>query len=220
MAQLFGRGANSLAKGALVLIVLLAGGAYVFYSYVARSSYITGANLERQQPVQFSHRHHVGDDGIDCRYCHSTVETSAAAGVPPTETCMNCHNELFKDQPYLEPVRASQRDNKPIKWRRVHDLPEFVYFDHSIHVAKGVGCATCHGDVANMASVYQESSLQMEWCIECHKDPSENIRPQAEIFNTSWKKGDITDEQQLEVNEKIKNLRSRELMTSCSMCHR
>lgn len=190
------------------------------YSFVARSSYLTGKYLERDQPVQFSHRHHVGDDGIDCRYCHSNVETSAAAGVPATETCMNCHSQLFADQPYLEPVRASFRDNTPIKWRRVHDLPEFVYFDHSIHIAKGVGCASCHGDVSKMASVSQEHSLQMEWCISCHKNPAPNIRPKAEIFNTSWKPSEITAEQQNEVNDKIKTLRSRQLLTSCSTCHR
>ncbi|MFV0387354.1 MAG: cytochrome c3 family protein [Pyrinomonadaceae bacterium] len=220
MAQLFNRGANSIAKGSLVLVVILAGGAFMVYSFVARSSYLTGKYLERDQPVQFSHRHHVGDDGIDCRYCHSNVETSAAAGVPATETCMNCHSQLFADQPYLEPVRASFRDNTPIKWRRVHDLPEFVYFDHSIHIAKGVGCASCHGDVSKMASVSQEHSLQMEWCISCHKNPAPNIRPKAEIFNTSWKPSEITAEQQNEVNDKIKTLRSRQLLTSCSTCHR
>jgi len=220
MAQLFHRGANNIAKASLVLAVILGGLAFVSYTYIARSSYLTGQYLEKQQPVQFSHRHHVGDDGIDCRYCHTSVETSASAGIPPTQTCMNCHGELYADQEYLEPNRASFRDNKPIKWERVHDLPGFAYFNHSIHVAKGVGCASCHGDVANMAAVYQENTLQMEWCLSCHRDPKPNIRPKSEIFNTSWNPKDITDEQQKEVDAKISTLRSKELLTSCSTCHR
>ncbi len=220
MAQLFHRGANNVAKASLLMAVVLGGVAFYVYTVVARSSYLTGRYLEKQQPVQFSHRHHVGDDGIDCRYCHSTVETTAVAGVPPTQTCMNCHNQLFADQPYLEPVRASFRENKPIKWERVHDLPGFAYFDHSIHVAKGVGCASCHGDVANMAAVYQENTLQMEWCLSCHRDPAPHIRPKSEIYNTSWNPRDITDEQRKEVAEQIGKLRSKELLTSCSTCHR
>lgn len=204
----------------MVVAVLLGGIAFYVYTQLARSSYITGQYVERQQPVQFSHKHHVGDDGIDCRYCHTTVETTASAGMPPTQTCMNCHNQLWADSPYLEPVRASYRDNKPIEWTRVHDLPEYVYFNHSIHVNKGVGCASCHGDIANMPAVYQANTLQMEWCLSCHRDPAPNIRPKAEIFNTAWNKGDITPEQKNEVDEKIKGLRSKEMLTSCSTCHR
>ena len=133
---------------------------------------------------------------------------------------MNCHSQIWSDSPYLEPVRASFRDNKPIEWVRVHDLPEYVYFNHSIHVNKGVGCASCHGDVANMPVVYQENTLQMEWCLSCHRDPAPNIRPQSEIYNTSWNPNDITPEQQKEVDEKIKMIRSPEMLTSCSACHR
>ncbi len=172
------------------------------------------------QPVQFSHKHHVGDDGIDCRYCHTSVETSASAGIPPTQTCMNCHTQIWADSPYLEPVRASYRDNKPIEWRRVHDLPEFAYFNHSIHVAKGVGCASCHGQIDDMASVYQENTLQMEWCLSCHRDPEPNIRPQSEIYNMKFDKSLMSPEQETEVAEKVKKLRSTEMLTSCSTCHR
>jgi hypothetical protein len=220
MAQIFNRSANNIAKASIAVAIVLAGVAGYAYTQIARSSYLTNRYLERQQPVQFSHKHHVGDDGIDCRYCHTSVETSASAGIPPTQTCMNCHSQIWSDSPYLEPVRASFRDNKPLEWERVHDLPEFVYFNHSIHIAKGVGCASCHGDVANMPAVYQENTLQMEWCIACHRDPSSNIRPQSEIFNTSWSKDDITPEQQKEVDEKISKLRSKEMLTSCSTCHR
>ena len=149
MAQFFQKSANDIARVTMVLGVVLAGVAFFAYTQLSRSSYITGQYVDLQQPVQFSHRHHVGDDGIDCRYCHSTVETTASAGMPSTQTCMNCHSEIWADSPYLEPVRASYRENKPIEWERVHDLPEYAYFNHSIHVAKGVGCSTCHGEVDN-----------------------------------------------------------------------
>lgn len=220
MAQIFHRGANNIAKASIAIAIVLAGAAGFAYTQIARSSYLTNRYLERQQPVQFSHKHHTGDDGIDCRYCHTSVETSASAGMPPTQTCMNCHSQIWSDSPYLEPVRASWRENKPIEWERVHDLPEYAYFNHSIHIAKGVGCASCHGDIANMPAVYQENTLQMEWCLSCHRDPAPNIRPQAEIYNTSWNKDEITPEQQKEVEEKIKRLRSKEMLTSCSTCHR
>ncbi|MBK8809605.1 MAG: cytochrome c3 family protein [Acidobacteria bacterium] len=220
MGQIFHRGANNIAKASIFVAIIAGGLAFYAYTQIARSSYLTNQGLERPQPVQFSHKHHVGDDGIDCRYCHTAVETSSSAGMPPTQTCMNCHTQIWADSPYLEPVRASFRDNKPIEWVRVHDLPEFAYFNHSIHVAKGVGCASCHGDIANMASVYQQNTLQMEWCLACHRDPGPNIRPKAEIFNTAWNKDDITPEQEKEVAETIKKLRSKEFMTSCSTCHR
>lgn len=220
MAQFFHKSANNIARISMVMVAVLGGTAFYVYTQVARSSYLTGRYLEKQQPVQFSHKHHVGDDGIDCRYCHTTVETTASAGMPPTQTCMNCHNELWKDSPYLEPIRASYRENKPIEWERVHDLPEFAYFNHSIHINKGVGCASCHGDIANMPAVYQENTLQMEWCLSCHRDPAPNIRPKSEIYNTSWNPADITPEGQKEVDAKIKTLRSKELLTSCSTCHR
>ena len=219
MAQLFHRSANNIAKISLILAVILAGVGFYVYTVFARSSYLTNQYLERQQPVQFSHKHHVGDDGIDCRYCHTSVETSYSAGIPPTQTCMNCHSQLWSDSPYLEPVRASYRENKPIEWERVHDLPEYVYFNHSIHVAKGVGCSSCHGDVANMPAVYQENSLQMEWCLSCHRNTEANIRPKSEIYNTKWNPDDLSAEDRHELWTDYK-IRSAELLTSCSTCHR
>lgn len=219
MAQFFHKSANNIARISLVMIVVLGGLGFYAYTLIARSSYLTGRYLERQQPVQFSHKHHVGDDGIDCRYCHQTVETTASAGMPPTQTCMNCHSQIWSDSPYLEPVRASFRDNKPIEWERVHDLPEFTYFNHSIHIAKGVGCSTCHGQIDNMPAVFQENTLQMEWCIACHRAPEQFIRPKSEIFNMQWQDGDLneTERAKLKVDYKI---RSKEMMTSCSTCHR
>jgi len=219
MAQFFHKSANNIARISMVMGVVLAAGAFLAYTQIARSSYLTGRYVERQQPVQFSHKHHVGDDGIDCRYCHQTVETTASAGMPSTQTCMNCHSQLWADSPYLEPVRESFRNNTPIEWERVHDLPEYTYFNHSIHIAKGVGCSTCHGQIDNMPAVFQENTLQMEWCIACHRAPETFIRPQSEIYNMQWADGDLDDAERkkLKVDYKI---RSKELLTSCSTCHR
>jgi len=219
MAQIFNKSANNIAKISMIVAVVLAGVAGFAYTQIARSSYLTGRYLEKQQPVQFSHKHHVGDDGIDCRYCHYSVETTASAGMPTTQTCMNCHSQIWSDSPYLEPVRESYRDNKPIEWERVHDLPEYAYFNHSSHVAKGVGCSTCHGQIDNMPAVYQENTLQMEWCLECHRAPEKFIRPKAEVYNMSYQPNDIdqTDRDKLKVDYKI---RSTEMLTSCSTCHR
>jgi hypothetical protein len=219
MAQLFHRGANNVAKASLVVAVVLAGVAFYAYTQIARSSYLTNQGLERMQPVQFSHKHHVGDDGIDCRYCHTSVETAASAGIPPTQTCMNCHNQLYSDQDYLEPIRASYRENKPIEWQRVHDLPGYAYFNHSIHVAKGVGCSTCHGEIDNMPSVYQKNTLQMEWCLSCHRQPENFIRPKSEIYNMKWKDSNLTAEERTKLKTDYK-IRSKQLLTSCSTCHR
>ena len=132
---------------------------------------------------------------------------------------MNCHSQIWADSPYLEPVRASFRDNKPIEWERVHDLPEFAYFNHSIHIAKGVGCSTCHGQIDNMPAVYQENTLQMEWCLQCHREPEKFIRPKTEIYNMQWRDGDLAANERIDLKQDYK-IRSKEIMTSCSTCHR
>ena len=202
----------------MILGVVLAVTAFYAYTQLARSSYLTGRYVEKQQPVQFSHKHHTGDDGIDCRYCHTTVETTASAGMPSTETCMTCHSQTWSDSPYLEPVRASYRDNKPIEWERVHDLPEYTYFNHSIHVAKGIGCSTCHGQIDNMPSVYQENTLQMEWCLV---PPRAGEIHQAEVgdLQHAWKDSDLSTEARIQLKAEYK-IRSRDMLTSCSVCHR
>ena len=222
MAQIFHRSTNTLAKLSIFggLFIL----AFVTWAVaeINRSSWNTGAFVEREQPVQFSHKHHVGDDGIDCRYCHTSVETSSSAGLPSTKTCMNCHSQIWNDSPYLEVVRQSWRDNKPIEWTRVHDLPDFVYFNHSIHVAKGVGCNTCHGPVDDMALVYQARSLQMEWCLECHREPERFLRPQSEVFNMRWREENKSEEE-LKQGRDLKEqyaVRHKAVMQSCSTCHR
>ena len=171
MPQIFRRSANTLSKVSIFGLLSLVGGLILLAIVLARSSYVTRQQIFVEQPLQFSHMHHVTDDGIDCRYCHTSVETSSFAGIPPTKTCMNCHSVLFANAAFLEPVRTSFRDNKPLHWVRVHDLPDFVYFNHSIHVKKGIGCESCHGRVDQMPLMYQENSLLMEWCINCHKNP-------------------------------------------------
>ena len=222
MPQIFHRSTNTLAKLSIFggLFIL----AFVTWAVaeINRSSWNTGAFVEREQPVQFSHKHHVGDDGIDCRYCHTSVESSSSAGLPSTKTCMNCHSQIWNDSPYLEIVRQSWRDNKPIEWTRVHDLPDYVYFNHSIHVAKGVGCNTCHGQVDDMALVYQAKSLQMEWCLECHREPERFLRPRSEVFNMRWREENRSAEHLAE-GRRLKEeyaVRHKAVMQSCSTCHR
>src|SRR6185436_3988405 len=216
MPQIFHHSTNALAKitiyGALFIIVALLWVAVE----LNRSSWNTGQWVERQQPVQFSHKHHVGDDGIDCRYCHTTVETSAFAGIPPTKTCMNCHSQLWSNSPYLEPVRESWRTGKPIIWTRVHDLPDFVYFNHGIHVNKGVGCSTCHGQVDRMPLMMQEKSLQMEWCIDCHRNPEQYVRPREAVFSVDY----TPPSDQTELGKRLVAQYQIQKLTSCSTCHR
>ena len=219
MPQIFDRSANFLSKASLGGLLLFVGGVITLLMVFGRSSYVTRANEYIEQPIQFSHAHHVGDDGIDCRYCHTSVETSAFAGIPPTKTCMNCHSQLWNTAPILEPVRASFRDNTPLKWTRVHDLPDFVYFNHSIHVKKGVGCATCHGRIDEMPLVYQKSTLMMQWCIDCHRNPAPNLRPRSEVFNMAWTRP--SDDPGLgERLVKEYNIAPVGQLTNCSTCHR
>jgi hypothetical protein len=222
MPQIFHHSTNTLAKLSIFGAIFILLAAMWVLAEINRSSYNTGQFIERQQPVQFSHKHHSGDDGIDCRYCHTSVETSASAGMPSTQTCMNCHSQIWADSPYLAPVRESAKTGVPIEWTRVHDLPDYVYFNHSIHVAKGVGCASCHGQVDEMPLMYQASSLQMEWCLQCHREPEKFIRPKDKIFDMKWRLQNKSDEQMADAlrwKEEYKILDTK-TMTSCSTCHR
>jgi Cytochrome c7 and related cytochrome c len=219
MSQIFPRSANALARMSLAGVL----GVILFLGWVVltlmRSSWATKQHEIVEQPIQFSHAHHVGGVGLDCRYCHTSVETSSFAGIPPTKTCMNCHNQLWTDAPILEPVRASFRNDTNLSWVRVNDLPDFVYFSHQIHVKQGVGCATCHGPVDKMALVYQDQSLLMEWCLDCHRAPEKYLRPRAEVFNMAYQ----APANQLELGRQLKteyNVSGIEHMTSCSVCHR
>jgi hypothetical protein len=216
MAQVFTKSANAFARSSLVAGLLLVAGAGAGLWVLAHSGYVTRQGLVLEQPVPFSHDHHVGQIGIDCRYCHTAVETSATAGIPPTATCMNCHKQLWTNAALLEPVRASLRDNVPLAWNKVHDLPDFVYFDHSIHVAKGVACVTCHGQVDRMPLMYQYPSLQMEWCLACHRDPVKYLRPREEVTNVAWQPPVDLEKRQHEWAQ-LYDVKSK---TSCSTCHR
>jgi len=180
---------------------------------------MTGVGVARRQPVPFSHKHHVGDDGIDCRYCHTSVEESAFAGIPPTKTCMNCHTQIWADSPMLEPVRESWRTGRSLEWVRVHKLADFVYFNHSIHVNKGVGCSTCHGRVDQMPLIAKANSLYMEWCLECHRAPERFVRPREYVFSMEYQ----PPEDQLSLGRKLVKeyrIQSTAYLTSCSTCHR
>ena len=216
MPQLFRRSANTLAKASLLGIVLVAGGGIGLMVVIGRSPYVTRAQEFIEQPLQFSHAHHVGDDGIDCRYCHTSAETSSFAGIPPTKTCMNCHSQIWANASFLEPVRASLREDRPLHWVRVHDLPDFVYFNHSIHLKKGVGCETCHGRVDEMPLMLQRNSLQMEWCLECHRAPERFVRPRAAVFTMGYR----PPVPQSEIGPRLVREYGIRSLTSCSTCHR
>jgi Cytochrome c7 and related cytochrome c len=216
MPQIFRRSANTLSKVSLFGVLSLVGGLILLAMVLGRSSYVTRANEYIDQPIQFSHLHHVTDDGIDCRYCHTSVETSSFAGIPPTKTCMNCHSQLFATEPILEPVRASFRDDKPLHWVRVHDLPDFVYFNHSIHVKKGMGCETCHGRVDQMPLMQQVNTLQMEWCLNCHRNPENYVRPRSEITTMGYR----PPVPQSVIGPQLVKEYGINSLTSCSTCHR
>jgi hypothetical protein len=219
MSQVFHRSANYWSRASIVGIILFLGFLAFAVVSISWSGYTTGQSVTVDQPVQFSHAHHVGSMGIDCRYCHTSVEESAFANIPPTKTCMNCHSQIWTNAPILEPVRASFRENRPLTWWRVHDLPDFVYFNHSIHVAKGVGCATCHGPVDRMPLMLQENSLQMSWCLNCHRNPAKYVRPKEQVFNMEWQppSNDPGLGERLVKDYKIADVRQ---LTSCSTCHR
>lgn len=200
---------------------LLGVGAMVF----ARSPYATLKETAYTQPIQFSHAHHVNGLGIDCRYCHNSVEDSNYANIPPTKTCMNCHSQIWVGSKMLEPVRESFRTGKSIEWNRIHRLSDFVYFDHSIHVTKGVGCATCHGRVDEMQAVFQKGTLLMEWCLECHRAPERHLRPRDQVFNMSFKPGDLKQSNgqphtQATLGAELRQKYDIRSLLECSTCHR
>src|SRR5688572_11010123 len=216
MPQIFHRSANTIARVSIFgALFFIAGLLYLAYQ-IDRSPWVTQVNVAREQPIQFSHERHVAGNGIDCRYCHTSVEDSGFAGIPPTKTCMNCHSEIFSNSPYLEPVRASFSSNTPIRWTRVHDLPDFVYFDHSIHVNKGVGCTTCHGQVDRMPLMWQENTLQTEWCLDCHRNPERFVRPREAVFSVDYQ----PPSDQAELGKRLVAEYQIQKLTSCSTCHR
>ena len=230
--QIFHRSTNTIARATIYGAVFVVAVLFWALNEFQRSPYITYAEVARQQPVPFSHQHHVAAVGIDCRYCHTSVETSSFAGIPPTKTCMNCHSQIWTSAKLLEPVRESYRTGKSLVWTRANDLPDFVYFNHSIHINKGVGCNTCHGPVDRMPLMYNYASLQMEWCLNCHRNAQQYLRPRDQVFNMRYEQPSssqpvivdgkaYTDQDSLGSDLVMKyNLRSVADITSCSTCHR
>ncbi len=238
MAQIFHRSTNSISRISILATVILVTGLLWAALELQRSPYVTYAGVAHMQPVPFSHQHHVSGLGLDCRYCHTSVEVSGFAGIPPTKTCMNCHSQIWTSAPLLEPVRESFRTGQSLVWTRANDLPDFVYFDHSIHINKGVGCNTCHGPVDRMPLMYNQASLQMEWCLDCHRAPEKYLRPRDQVFNMRYQqptsenpvqlpapdgKSVQTYTSQFALGVELKDryhLRSVRDITSCSTCHR
>lgn len=184
-----------------------------------RTPYALGEGELLGQPVQFDHRHHVVDDGIDCRYCHSTVEKAPSAGVPSADRCMNCHSQVWNESPLLAAVREAYYEGRPLRWQRVHHLPDFVFFDHSVHVNNGIGCETCHGRVDRMARVYQTRPLTMGWCLGCHRDPEKNLRPLDQITTMGWQpQGSAA--QRARMGAKLAKAYAIRPSTDCWACHR
>ena len=232
MAQIFHRSTNSISRATIFGAIFVVSFIFWALAQIQRSPYVTYAGVVRNQPVPFSHQHHVSGLGIDCRYCHTSVEVSRFAGIPPTKTCMNCHSQIWTKAPMLEPVRESFRSGQSLVWTRVNDLPDFVFFDHSIHVTKGVGCDTCHGPVDRMPMMYAYASLQMEWCLNCHRDPAKNLRPRDQVFNMRYEQptaakpvsidGQVFRDQTSLGMYLVKKYRLRTVqdITSCNTCHR
>src|ERR1700720_4285017 len=232
MAQVFDRSSNALARFSLVLTGVIVIALGVTLDQLQRSPWVTRQGQRPDQPVPFSHKHHVEGLGLQCQYCHTSVERSSYAGIPPTKTCMNCHSQIWTNAQLLEPVRASYQSGDSLQWTRVNQLPDFVYFNHSIHINKGVGCNTCHGPVDLMPLMYQQESLQMEWCLSCHRAPQNHLRPRDQVFNMRYRPPtgttpvvidghNYTDQDELGTALIRKyNVRSVKDITTCSTCHR
>lgn len=220
MAQVFPKSSNTLSKASIVGAGVVAGAAGLVTLNLNRTTYVTTQSMPIDQVVQFTHTHHVGSLGIDCRFCHTSVEEAAFAGIPASKTCMGCHSVVWKDAPILEPVRESYRTDMPVEWVRVHDLPEFVYFDHSIHVNKGIGCESCHGRVDKMPLMMRQNSLNMEWCLACHRAPEQHLRPKDQIFTMGWDPMQALGVSQEELGKKLKEENNVQSRTNCATCHR
>jgi len=216
MSLLFRPRHNTLAQVSLFVLAAGALGTIGGLLIYVRTPYARVMEDPIEQPLQFDHRHHTRDEGIDCRYCHNTVDRSPSAGIPPTSLCLNCHSQVWNKSPLLEPVRRSFFENRPMEWRRVYRVPDFVYFNHAIHVNKGVGCVSCHGRVDQMAAVEKATPLTMSWCLDCHRHPEKNLRPIEEITNMTWKpEGDP-----VETGRVLAERNDVHTRISCTTCHR
>lgn len=219
MPQIFHKSMNTISRVSIVGVVLVGLGSIVVLTALFRSSFAIRVNDPIEQPIPFSHKHHVVDDGIDCRYCHQSVETSSFADLPPTETCMTCHSQIWNQSPVLAPVRVSFQTGQPIQWNRVNDLPDYVYFNHSIHISKGIGCSTCHGPVDQMPLTRKTETFYMRWCLGCHRDPSKYVRPPGKIFDMKWQPpSDRHGEGKRLIAHYHIDMSGR--LENCSTCHR
>ena len=217
--QLFAPGADAVFRLFLLIAVIGVVGGIFIAAMIARSDYMSDVGLAKAQPVPFSHKHHSGELGIDCRYCHQQVEQVATAGIPPTWTCMTCHSQIWTGADMLAPVRASLADNKPLVWTRLNRLPSYVYYNHSIHVTKGIGCSTCHGPVDTMQLTYKANAFKMEFCLECHRNPAKFVRSEAEVWNMAWSPPADQDKVGPELVAKY-HIVGGSRLTDCSICHR
>lgn len=216
--QIFRPSANIIARSSIFVVLFGVVGLFYFGDRIFYSSFRTGANVAIRQPIPFSHQHHSGGLGISCLYCHTSVEESAFAGLPPTQTCMSCHSQIWLNAPMLEPVRSSYASGVPIKWNGVNDLPDYVHFNHSIHVNNGIGCTSCHGVTSEQQLVAKAQPLTMEWCLDCHRNPEANLRPADQILDQDWKPASNQAELGRELLEQYHI--NKERLTNCSTCHR
>ncbi len=216
MSQIFHPGTNALARASILGAVVLVAAILLALYLLARSPYATGVGEVVNQPIPFSHKHHVADDGIDCRYCHTSVENSSFAGMPPTQTCMNCHTQIWSTSPALAMVRQSFQSGQPIVWNRVNRLPDYVYFNHSIHINKGIGCSSCHGAVDQMPLMYKAESFQMTFCLDCHRDPAKYVRPLDQVFNVEYQ----YPANQAQLGAQLVQQYNIQSKTDCYTCHR
>jgi hypothetical protein len=218
MRQLFPPVANTIARFSIIGGIVAVAALVYTLGLLDRSPYKTQVNVPVEQPVPFSHEHHVGQLGIDCRYCHTSVENSSFANVPSTDICMTCHSQLYTDSPMLAPVRESLQTGQPLEWNRVNTLPDFVYFDHSAHVEHGVACEECHGRVDQMPLTWKAQTLNMGFCLDCHRDPGPRLRPENEVFSMTWQPpADQTTQGQKLLQDYHIDVN---LLTQCSTCHR
>ncbi len=217
--QIFAPGADAILRVVIMTTVGVVALCFVLAGALLNSTYATGVWTAPEQPVPFSHKHHSGELGIACTYCHTTVTTQATAGIPPTHTCMTCHSQIWTKSPMLAPVRESLARDTPLDWQRVNQLPEYVYFNHAIHVTKGIGCSTCHGPVDRMQLTWRAQPFNMDFCVSCHRNPRNYLRTQQDVWNMEW----TAPSDQAAIGRRLKalyHIASADRLTDCSTCHR
>ncbi len=219
LPQLFAPGADAVFRLALLVCVAGLVGVLFAASAFSRSNYVTGVGIAREQPVPFSHKHHSGELGIDCRYCHEQAEYLETAGIPPTWTCMTCHSQIWTNSAMLAPVRESLARNMPLVWNRLNELPSYVYYNHSIHIQKGIGCTSCHGAIDSMQLTYRANAFQMEFCLDCHRHPERFVRRQGEVWNMEWTPPADQDKIGPQLVAEY-HIAGPGRLTDCSICHR